>query len=192
MSSSKQRLEANRANAKRSTGPATESGKARSKMNGLTHGLAAKAVVIEGEDPREFEALRTGLERDFDAQTVIECELVGDLSALLWRQRRVPRFEAAITQYVLRDALERDRTREITNRLIRSDILTKLTRYETSLANRISRTIKQLLHLQASRVDANETMCLIESAIRPGENSAEDNSTDNPVGAAVTRSDRHD
>ena len=62
---SKQRLEANRANAKRSTGPTTEPGKARSKMNALKHGLSAKAVVIEGEDPREFEALRAGLEQDF-------------------------------------------------------------------------------------------------------------------------------
>jgi hypothetical protein len=79
---SKQRLEANRANAKRSTGPSTEPGKARSKMNALKHGLAAKAVVIDGEDPREFEALRAGLERDFDTQTMTEQELVGDLAAL--------------------------------------------------------------------------------------------------------------
>jgi hypothetical protein len=46
---SKQRLEANRTNAKRSTGPCTQTGKARSKMNALKHGLAAKSVVIEGE-----------------------------------------------------------------------------------------------------------------------------------------------
>ena len=46
--SSKQRLEANRANAKRSTGPSTEPGRVRSKMNALKHGLSAKAIVIEG------------------------------------------------------------------------------------------------------------------------------------------------
>src|SRR5262245_61015258 len=95
---SKQRLEANRSNAKRSTGPRTQPGKDRSKMNGLKHGLTAKSGVIDGEDPREFEALRAGLERDFDVQTMTEHELVGDLATLFWRQRRVPRFEAAITQ----------------------------------------------------------------------------------------------
>ena len=40
--SSKQRLEANRANAKRSTGPSTELGRVRSKMNALKHGLQLK------------------------------------------------------------------------------------------------------------------------------------------------------
>ena len=122
MSSSKQRLEANRTNAKRSTGPATEPGKARSKMNALKHGLAAKAVVIDGEDPREFEALRAGLERDFDAQTVIERELVGDLALLFWRQRRVARFEAAITQKVLSSVWVRnedDKAKEIESLVLR-------------------------------------------------------------------------
>jgi hypothetical protein len=54
--SSQQRLEANRANAKRSTGPKIELGKARSKMNAVRHGLSAQAIVIEGEDPRQFVA----------------------------------------------------------------------------------------------------------------------------------------
>lgn len=191
MSSSKQRLEANRANAKRSTGPATEPGKARSKMNALKHGLAAKAVVIEGEDPREFEALRAGLERDFDAQTVIERELVENLAALLWRQRRGHRFEAAIFQRILCDVLydEDDKTREIANWLIGDDILTKLARYEMNLANRISRTINQLDRLRASRLEAGETLRLIESAIRHDQNSTEDKSPDNSATAAVTKPD---
>ena len=47
---SQSRLEANRAIAKRSTGPRTELGKARSKMNAVKHGLSAKAIVLEGED----------------------------------------------------------------------------------------------------------------------------------------------
>ena len=153
--SSKQRLEANRANAKRSTGPSTESGRVRSKMNALKHGLSAKAIVIEGEDPGQFEALRAGLERDFEAPTVIERELVEDLSALLWRQRRVPRFEAAIIQRILRDPITNDdeKTMEVARVLIRDDILTKLSRYETNLMNRISRTLNQLHDLRASRVD---------------------------------------
>jgi hypothetical protein len=186
MSSSKQRLEANRANAKRSTGPTTDSGKARSKANALKRGLSAKAVVIDGEDPRQFEALRASLERDFEPSTVIERELVENLAALLWRQRRGHRFEAAIFQRILCDASydEDDKTREIAYDLIGDDILTKLARYELNLANRISRTINQLEHLRASRLETGETLRLIESAVHRKENSAEDNSANNSATVA--------
>ena len=193
--SSKQRLEANRANAKRSTGPSTESGRVRSKMNALKHGLSAKAIVIEGEDPGQFEALRAGLERDFEAPTVIERELVEDLSVLLWRQRRVPRFEAAIIQRILRDPITDDdeKTMEVARYLIRDDILTRLSRYETNLMNRISRTLNQLHDLRASRVDANDALRLIESVARPGESATEDNSAeDNSASIAVSKPDSDD
>jgi hypothetical protein len=82
---SKSRLEANRANAKRSTGPRTEFGKACSKTNALKHGLSAKAIVLEGEDPRQFETLRAGLERDFEPESVLERELVEGLAGSFWR-----------------------------------------------------------------------------------------------------------
>ena len=77
-----QRLEANRANAKRSTGPRTEVGKSRSKLNAVKHGLSAKTVVIGDEDPRDFEALRAALERDFQPETALESELVDQLTGL--------------------------------------------------------------------------------------------------------------
>ena len=51
MASEKQRV-ANRANAKRSTGPKTETGKALSRMNAHKHGLTAETIVIGDEDPR--------------------------------------------------------------------------------------------------------------------------------------------
>ena len=51
---------------------------------------------------------------------------------------------------------EDDKTREIANGLIGDDILTKLARYEMNLANRISRTINQLLQLRAACVEADE------------------------------------
>jgi hypothetical protein len=46
---SAQRLEANQVIAKRKSGPRTELGNARSKMNAVKHGLSAKAIVLEGE-----------------------------------------------------------------------------------------------------------------------------------------------
>ena len=60
---SKRQLEANRSNARRSTGPQTPSGKSRSRMNALKHGLSAKSIVIGDERPEEFEALRDAVSR---------------------------------------------------------------------------------------------------------------------------------
>jgi hypothetical protein len=95
MVSTKQ-LEANRTNAKRSTGPKSGAGKARSGLNALKHGFSSQEIVLEGEDAGEFDALRAKLEADFDPDSVIERELVDRLAALLWRWRRVAVFEAGL------------------------------------------------------------------------------------------------
>ena len=106
---SRVKLEANRANAKRSTGPKTERGKARSKMNALKHGLTGKAIVVADEDPREFETFREGLEADLGACGLMEREWVGRIAGLLWRLRRVPRMEAALLRREIEDAEDQER-----------------------------------------------------------------------------------
>jgi hypothetical protein len=95
MASNKQG-QANKLNTKKSTGPRTELGKARSSRNSLKHGLTSREIVIGDEDSREFDELREGLMADFRPATTIESELVHRLAALLWRLRRVPVFEAAL------------------------------------------------------------------------------------------------
>jgi hypothetical protein len=100
-----QRAEANRINAQRSSGPTTELGKSRSKMNALKHGLSAKKIV--DEDPKEFEALRAALERDWEPEMAFESELVEQLATIFWRMRRVPAIEAAIVKSREEEAYER-------------------------------------------------------------------------------------
>lgn len=69
MTSARQR-NANRANAKRSTGPRTEAGKAAARLNARRHGLAASLRLEPGAD-EEIEQLarsrRKFAIRDFDA-----------------------------------------------------------------------------------------------------------------------------
>src|SRR4051794_25730968 len=96
MASSKQQLEANRANAKKSTGPRSQGGKARSRLNARKHGLTAMTLVIGEEDPAQFNKLRADLMEEYAPQSASESELVERLVSLLWRLRRVPAFEAAI------------------------------------------------------------------------------------------------
>ena len=93
---SRRQLEANRANAKRSTGPRSADGKARSSRNSLAHGLTAEDIVISDEDPAQFELLLEGLQADFRPTTTIERKLVERLAGLLWRLQRIPAFEAAL------------------------------------------------------------------------------------------------
>ena len=95
---SKRQLEANRLNARRSSGPRTQEGKKRARMNALRHGLTAKNIVIGDEDPKEFEDLRAKLEHDLQPKTALEGELLERLAGLLWRLRRVPAIEAAIVK----------------------------------------------------------------------------------------------
>ena len=55
-------INANRANAQKSTGPRTEEGKAASSRNRLSHGFAASATIMPGENPEEFN-LKTAVSR---------------------------------------------------------------------------------------------------------------------------------
>jgi hypothetical protein len=93
-------LRANRANAKRSTGPTTLSGKRRSRMNAVKHGLSAKEITVGGEGPEEFGAFRDGLFADHKPVSALERELVERLAGLLWRLRRLPIVEAGLLNRV--------------------------------------------------------------------------------------------
>jgi hypothetical protein len=69
---SRKQLEANRANAKLSTGPKSDAGRARSRMNALKHGFSSQEIVLEGEDAGQFDDLRAQLEAEFDPSSVIQ------------------------------------------------------------------------------------------------------------------------
>src|SRR6202050_4162951 len=91
------KAEANRENAKRSTGPRTEKGKANSRLNALKHGiLAAQTVIatIEGPDERKmFDETVEGLEADYHPVGTLEQLLVQQIASCFWRYRRLLQFE---------------------------------------------------------------------------------------------------
>ncbi len=89
-----QRLEANRRNALRSTGPRTEDGKQRSRANAVRHGLTAETVVGSLEDAEDYKAFEAAIISDYDAETAVARELVLRLASLLWRLRRANAIEA--------------------------------------------------------------------------------------------------
>jgi hypothetical protein len=86
-------IEANRANAQKSTGPRTPEGKERASQNALKHGLLAKEAVIVGEEPEEFGLFRDEIGRELAPVGIVESRLVARIAGLLWRLQRAERVQ---------------------------------------------------------------------------------------------------
>jgi len=94
--SSYRRIDANRRNALRSTGPRTEAGKQQSRRNALRHGLTAETIIAALEDAEDYSAFEAAIIADYDAQSAVERELVLRLASLLWRLRRATIMETGL------------------------------------------------------------------------------------------------
>jgi hypothetical protein len=90
------KIDANRRNARKSTGPKTEDGKRRSRCNAVRHGLTAETVIVALEDADDYEAFEAAIAADFNAQSAVERELVLRLASLLWRLRRSTTIETGL------------------------------------------------------------------------------------------------
>src|ERR1700688_3009498 len=108
-------IEANRRNARLSTGPVTEEGKRRSRLNAVRHGLTAETVIDALEDAEDYAAFEMSVTADYDAQSAVERELVLRLASLLWRLRRATAIESGLFKIQARQLLQfrqRRRARE--------------------------------------------------------------------------------
>ena len=63
-----QQFQANRRNALRSTGPKTDDGKRRSRVNAVRHGLTAETVVGSLEDAEDYKAFEAAIISDYCAE----------------------------------------------------------------------------------------------------------------------------
>jgi hypothetical protein len=105
---SQKRIEANRRNAQKSTGPKTPEGKGRSRFNGLTHGLTAKTAVLPGEDPTEYQARADAVVESLAPRSQVELELAHRVATTAWSLDRATRAETAqISHRILHHAIER-------------------------------------------------------------------------------------
>jgi hypothetical protein len=89
------KLEANRRNAAKSTGPRSLEGKLTSSRNAVKHGLLASRMLAQGlENRAEFEELAAEIEDYYRPSPGMESRLVEEIIACLWRLQRARRFEA--------------------------------------------------------------------------------------------------
>jgi hypothetical protein len=98
------KIEANRRNALKSTGPTTREGKERSRCNAVRHGLTAETVIAVLESSEDYEAFEAAIISDYEAETAVERELVLRLASVLWRLRRATGMETAIFDSVTEDS----------------------------------------------------------------------------------------
>lgn len=167
-------IAANQANAKRSTGPKTEEGKAASSKNAVKHGALSSIAVAEHEDAALFESMLASLVREHDPATTIEHQLVERLAVLFWREIRLAKAEAFETKAnqlnvqakaKLNDMISNDPLGSLPPRHYRAlenilpiEVQLLVGRYQTMLSNQITQTLKQLREEQELRQQTIEAI----------------------------------
>jgi hypothetical protein len=83
----------NKANAQKSTGPRTEAGKNRSKLNALRHGLTGQIIVLPTEDHFAYQRLSQSLLDEHQPKGATETQIVQSLIDTSWRMNRAAAVE---------------------------------------------------------------------------------------------------
>jgi len=172
---SQARIEANRANAQKSTGPRTPEGKARVAANAITHGLLCREAVLESDDRGEFEAFRAALWLDLKPVGAMEEVLVERIVAGHWRLRRAIHLDTCLMEREMFNATLLEKkygalpegddswpedhvpiplaVGESLHRSMSAGPLETLRRYERTIQRDLAECLRQLERLQRSRAE---------------------------------------
>jgi hypothetical protein len=93
---SEARLAANRANAQLSTGPTSETGKAKVCLNAVKSALTGRTVLLPSDDAAEYERHLAAYEKEFKPVGKAECDLLQSIADTAWRLLRIPALEFGI------------------------------------------------------------------------------------------------
>ncbi len=135
-------IAANRRNARRSTGPRTPEGKARSSQNALRHGFTSREFIVPGQEREHFETLRRELAVEIKPAGALAELLFNQLLHAAWNLHRIALAEAR-----LYDGAQDPFTRE--------DLLPRLellARYRTRFERSFHRTFRLLREHQTNQV----------------------------------------
>jgi hypothetical protein len=92
---SEAQIEANRRNAKKSTGPRSQSGRDKARFNAVKHGFRAEKAVMPGEDPAALQERLDDWSADLQPRNSVEQYLVDRGVRLSWQLDRVLRAQDA-------------------------------------------------------------------------------------------------
>jgi hypothetical protein len=92
---SQRKLEANRRNAAKSTGPRTAEGKAKVRFNAVTHGLTSTTVVLPHEDEQAYQHRLEAWTGELKAPGELGQYLIERVVRISWQLDRADTFERA-------------------------------------------------------------------------------------------------
>ena len=154
------RTETNRANAQHSTGPKTETGKWRSSLNAIRHGLTGQIVVMPTEDMAAYRAHVKTFTDEYHPKGASEAQLVQQLADTSWRLNRAASLEANL--YTLAAGLGKDQMTEAPDPVqatmalaaaleSQSKALMNISLHSQRLSRQFERTLTQLRDIQKTR-----------------------------------------
>jgi hypothetical protein len=91
-------IAASRANEQKSRGPTSTEGKAKSRYNGLKHGIHAQSQIMFDETAEDLAELAAELHEQYTPADAAERFLVDTLVNNEWRLRRLRRVETELWQ----------------------------------------------------------------------------------------------
>jgi hypothetical protein len=89
-------ITANVANAQKSTGPKTEKGKHRTRLNAYRHGLTGQICLLTAEENEAFEQHCTGIREALQPVGALELDLAQSIAEDRWRLKRARAIETGI------------------------------------------------------------------------------------------------
>jgi hypothetical protein len=107
---SRRQNQANRRNARHSTGPRTEEGRQASSLNALKHGLRSRLTVIPGENEADFHALFDAFAEEAAPQSPRDLAAVRKIAVCEWRLRRIAAIETEMFTQALKQPAEAEAT----------------------------------------------------------------------------------
>jgi hypothetical protein len=135
-------INANRENAKLSTGPRTEAGKAASSRNRLTLGLYTREDYVKPEERDLYKEFCDTMLRELAPVTVLEQSLASEITGASWRLRRCAAADAELADYAETDPLLDD---------TKTKTIRSIERARAAAHSVLHRSINQLRKLQADR-----------------------------------------
>ena len=154
-------LEANRANAQKSTGPKTDAGKQRSRLNGIRHGLTGQVVVLPNEDMEAFKLFATEIVDTLKPENAVERQLAQSYASFQWRINRAAAIENTMFSLGIMEEVAENLNiehAEVHNAVsnaktfrANAHAFDRLTMYNQRLVNQADKVLKQLKQFQAER-----------------------------------------
>ena len=108
-SSAADRAAINRENAQKSTGPRTEAGKQRSKLNALRHGLTGHTIVLPIEDHSAYQRHSQSFLDEYRPKGATETQLVQSLLDTSWQLNRAAAVETNLFSLGITESEDRIR-----------------------------------------------------------------------------------